>query len=143
MGESVSSGRGIVISGSLRTLKESKIILPELERLYGKDGITIFYITLSEAESIQRNSSRRICQLNRHPIPGFPQYRDLVACPQDGSPLITRELDKPEIIKERYGVYLEDTAPVLDYLRAGGYKVIEINGEQPIEKVTEDILKHL
>lgn len=134
--------KSIVFSGSFRTLHEAEKEIPVVEELYGRAGIKVFYITLSEAESIKRNSSRRVCQLNRHPIPGFPQYRDLTTCPQDGSPLIVRELDKPEIIKERYRVFLRDTAPVLDYLRANGYKVVEINGEQPIGKVEEDILKN-
>ena len=51
-------------------------------------------------------------------------------------------LDKPEIIRERYKVFLRDTAPVLDYFREKGYKIVEINGEQPIEKVSSDILEH-
>ena len=98
---------------------------------------------LTKEESIKRNSSRRICKKNRHPIPGFPQYRDLMTCPEDGSPIIRRELDKPEIIKERYRVYKAETEPVLDYLKKNGYDVITIEGEQPIEKVQEDILKYL
>lgn len=140
--ELAKSGHGAVFSGSPRTLYEAKMEMPELEKLYGRENIKIFNITLSEAESVKRNSSRRICQLNRHPIPGFPHYRDLTTCPEDGSPIIKRKLDKPETIKERYKVFLKDTKPVFDYLRLCGYKVITINGEQPIGRVQEDILKH-
>lgn len=141
--ELAAKGEGIVFSGSPRTLYEAKNEMPELEKLYGRENIKIFYITLSEVESVKRNSHRRICQVNRHPIPGFPQYRDLTTCPEDGSPIIKRKLDKPETIKERYRVFLKDTKPVFDYLRLCGYKVITINGEQPIGRVSEDILKHL
>ncbi len=136
-------GKSIVTSGSLRTVEETKDVMPELEKLYGRDNIKIFNITLSEEESIRRNSGRRICQLNRHPIPGFPQYRDLTTCPEDGSPIIKRDLDKPEIIKERYRVYKAETEPVLDYLKENGYHVTTINGEQPIGAVFEDVSKHL
>lgn len=141
--ELAAAGSGVVFSGSPRTLYEAKNEMPELEKLYGRENIKIFNITLSENESIKRNSSRRICQLNRHPIPGFPNYQDFITCPEDGSPIITRELDKPVIIKERYRVFLRDTNPVLDYLKKNGYDVMTIKGEQPIGKVQEDILKHL
>lgn len=141
-GKSAAKGQGVVFSGSPRTLYEAKNEMPEFEKLYGKENIKIFYITLSEKESVKRNSSRRICQLSRHPIPDFPQYRDLTVCPEDGSPIIKRKLDKPETIKERYRVFLKNTKPVFNYLRLCGYKVITINGEQPIGRVEEDILKN-
>ncbi|MEX1064162.1 MAG: nucleoside monophosphate kinase [Candidatus Paceibacterota bacterium] len=145
MRELAEKGRGVVTSGSLRTVVESEIVLPVLEELYGKDNIRVFYITLSEEESIKRNSNRRICQGSRHPIPSGDydaRFKDITVCPRDGSPIITRALDKPEIIKERYRVFWKETAPVLDYLKDRGYSPIEIDGGQKIEKVTEDILKY-
>ncbi|MBI2003447.1 MAG: nucleoside monophosphate kinase [Parcubacteria group bacterium] len=130
---------GFVFSGSARTVEETKQNLNYLSGIYGKEGIIAVEIKLSEEESVKRNSFRRICAKNRHPIPNFPEYADIKVCPEDGSEIITRELDKPEIIKERYRVYLKETAPVIDYFRQNGYKVVEINGEQPIEKVFSDI----
>lgn len=144
--ELAAMGKGLIFSGSPRTLYEAKNEIPELESLYGEENIKIFNINLSEEESIKRNSARRICQANRHPVPRGdydPKFKEITVCPWDGSPIITRALDKPEIIRERYRVYKTETEPVLDYLRRRGYKIIEINGEQPIEKVTEDIIKNL
>lgn len=138
----VDKGKSLVLSGSLRTLYETKELLPMLDKLVGKDSIKIFHITLSEEESVKRNTGRRICEKNRHPIPNFPEYQNLTACPQDGSPLITRGLDKPEVIRERYKVYKAETEPVLNYLKEKEYKIITINGEQPIEKVFADIMEH-
>lgn len=146
MKELYSQGESIIFSGNFRTLPEVQQELPLAEQLYGKDNVKIINITLSEVESVKRNSNRRICQANRHPIPNFPEYQNMTICPQDGSPLIKRSgieaLDQPEMIKKRYQVYKKETEPVLDYFREKGYKVIEINGEQPIEKVTDDILKY-
>ena len=130
---------GFVFSGSARTVDETEQNLNYLSGIYGKENIVAVEIKLSEEESVKRNSHRRICVKNRHPIPNFPEYANIKVCPEDGSEIITRELDKPEIIKERYQVYLRDTTPVIDYFRQNGYKVKEINGEQPIEKVFEDI----
>lgn len=156
---------GFVFSGSARTLEEAKQNLEYLSEIYGKLGsrnsdsgfaaessrrdsefslpgkenIVAVEIKLSEEEAVKRNSARRICKENRHPIPNFPEYANIKVCPEDGSEIITRELDKPEIIKERYQVYLRETTPVIDYFKQSGYKVVEVNGEQPIEKVFEDI----
>lgn len=135
--------QGFVFSGSARTLEETEKNLEFLSGIYSKDEIAAVEIKLSEAESIKRNSARRLCQANRHPIPNFPEFADITVCPEDGSPIITRPLDKPEIIRERYQVYRRDTEPVLKYFRDHGYRVFEINGEQLIEKVFADICAQL
>lgn len=136
-------GRSIVFSGSFRTLEEAEKEILLAEKLYGRENIKFFYITLNEEEAVKRNSGRRICQAKRHPIPDFPQYRDSTVCPfGDGSPLIKRSLDHPEAIRERYAVFLKDTYPVLDFVKSRGYEFVTINGEQSIEKVSEDILTH-
>jgi adenylate kinase len=138
----VDEGQSLVLSGSLRTLYETEKMLPVLDDLVGQDNLKIFHITLSEEESIKRNVGRRICEKNRHPVPNFPEYKDTTVCPWDGSRLVKRALDKPDIIKERYQVYKKETEPVFNYLEKQNHEVITINGEQSIEKVSEDILKY-
>lgn len=141
--ELTADDKGLILSGSPRTEFEVEKEMPEFDQIFGRRNIRIFYITLSEQESIKRNSFRRMCRASRHPIPNFPEYKDMVACPQDGSPLIVRDDDNPQVIKERYSVFLKETAPVLEYFKNHNYPVIEINGEQPIEKVFADIIKYL
>ncbi len=136
-------GKGIVFSGSPRTLYEAENELPIFEDLYGKDKIEAINIKLTEAESIKRNSKRRICEKNRHPIPNFPEFENITKCPKDDSPIITRLLDNADTIKVRYKTYLAETEPVLAFLKEKGYTILEINGEQSIEKVFADILDKL
>lgn len=135
--------RNIVFSGSFRTRVEAEAEVPECERLYGRDNIHVVFIKLSEEESIKRNSARRICAANRHPIPHFPEYENIASCPKDGSEIITRVLDTPETIKVRYATFLKETMPALDYFKEHGYPIIEIDGEQPIRKVHTDILDQI
>ena len=135
-------GKGMVLSASPRTLFEAEKGIPVFEEIYGKENIFVFHITLSEAESIKRNSGRRICEKNRHPIPNFPEFKDLTACPEDNSRLISRALDNPETIKIRFQEYINRTEPILNYLSGRGYNILKINGEQPIEKVASDILEN-
>lgn len=132
----------IVFSGSPRTLFEAEQLVPFLEELYGRDYIKIFSINISDEESIRRNSARRMCKANRHPIPNLPEFQNITVCPQDGSELIHREDDHPERIRVRHQEYKNRTAPVLAYLQDHGYEIIEINGEQGIKKVSDDILQN-
>ena len=136
---------GLVFSGSPRTLYEIEQELPVFEDLVGKDNIKVFYLNLSETESLKRSTGRLICEKNKHPIPNLPEFQEIRKggiCPEDGSRLVKKDLDDPEILKSRLNEHNSRTLPVLDYLRQQSYKVIEINGEQPIEKVFEDIMKY-
>ena len=70
-------------------------------------------------------------------------FKDIKTCPKDGSELIKRSLDKPEIIAVRYDTYLNETKPILSFAEGRGYSIIEVDGEQDIDKVFEDILKEI
>ncbi|MER3457768.1 MAG: adenylate kinase, partial [Chloroflexota bacterium] len=60
----------------------------------------------------------------------------------DGSPLYQRDDDKPETVQRRIQVYLEQTAPLVDYYRRRGL-LVAIEGEKPIEAVFAEIQGHL
>ncbi len=142
--ELAATGMGIVFSASPRTMFEAEGEVPILEELYGHDNIKVFHMNISEEESLERNSARRICKANRHPIPNTHQYEKLTVCPQDGSELVTRGvLDTPDVIRVRYRTYLEETAPVLDYLAKRGHRVIAIDGTLPITTVHDVIMQKL
>lgn len=53
-----------------------------------------------------------------------------------------RKDDTPEIINQRLEVYHQQTVPVLDFYKQKGI-LIEVDGEQSIEKIHQDILKLL
>jgi adenylate kinase len=58
----------------------------------------------------------------------------------DGSQLYQREDDKPETVRHRIEVYNQQTAPLIDYFQLKDV-LIEIDGTQSIDEVTEDIMK--
>ena len=141
--ELADQGKGIVFSGSPRTIYEIEQELPYFENLYGKENIKVINLKIDEGESVNRNSHRRVCKLNGHPIPNFESMKDITVCPQDGSEIVTRSLDTPETIKTRNEVYHKRTEPILAFLKEKGYNVIDINGEQPIDKVYQDVLEKI
>lgn len=133
------TGVGLVGNGWPREIEEVEAEMIAVEKFYPKDSIKIVTITLSEEESVKRNSKRRVCEKSGHPI----QDENITICPEDGSAIIFRADDTPETIKKRYQVYMTQTQPVIDFLSKKGYNLITINGEQPIEDVHRDILDKL
>lgn len=59
-------------------------------------------------------------------------------CDVDGTPLIIRDDDREEVVRERLNVYERQTKPVVDYFRQQG-KVIAVNADQPVDQVTASI----
>lgn len=141
--ELAQKGKGIITSGSPRTLYEGKEVIPVLKKLYGTKNIKVILLDLSAKESIWRNSHRRSCQLMRHPVLYTKETVKLTKCPIDGSKLIIRKDDNPEIIKVRLKEYKERTFPLIEYFKGQGLQVEKINGEQSVEDVFKDILKAL
>ena len=137
------NGQGVIFSGSPRTIYEAENEIPYFEDLYGKENIKIINLKIDEEESLNRNTNRRVCKANGHPIPNFEQFKDMKLCPHDGSEIIIRSLDTPETIKTRNEVYHKRTEPILDFLNKKGHFIIEVNGIQPIQKVFEDILNKI
>lgn len=132
--------KGIIFSGSPRTLDEGKELTPFLKKLYGAKNIKIILLELSEKESIWRNSHRKTCQLMRHPILFTEETKKLTKCPFDGSKLLLRKDDRPEIIRTRLKEYKEKTFPLIELFKKQGQKVKKINGEQSVSDVFKDIL---
>lgn len=135
--------KGIILSGSPREAEEAEVLMPFLQELYKKNNIKIFLLDLKIEQSIWRNSHRRICELMRHPILYNDETKNLSLCPLDGSKLIKRKLDKPEIIKKRYQIYEEQTLPIVKYLKENNFQLHKIDGSQSVAEVFKNILKPL
>lgn len=99
------------------------------------------YIHVDKGVLLERLAGRWTCRKNGHVFHALfnpPEVEGI--CDLDGSPLYQRDDDTEETQKRRIEVYFEQTAPLLDYYRDKGL-LVEINGERPIEKVQEELLK--
>ena len=137
-------GKGVIFSGSPRSLYEAGQEIPLFKELYGENNIKFFLLKISPETTIFRNSHRKICELMRHSILFNKETENLTMCPLDGSALGKRKnLDDIDTIKKRLEVFKENTFPVVEFSEKQGIKVIEINAEQTVAKVFEEITKHL
>lgn len=90
-----------------------------------------------------RLTGRRTCVANGHIYNVYfqpPRVADI--CDIDGSPLIIRDDDRTEVIEERLATYDRQTKPVAEYYQQKG-RLVSVNGDQPVEKVTEQIFREI
>ena len=65
-------------------------------------------------------------------------------CDLDGHPLVIREDDREEVIRERLDAYRRQTSPVLEYFRAAGNRVRDVDaGDAPPEEIYRKIVRAL
>jgi len=101
------------------------------------------YIPVATDELVRRLAGRWSCpqcgavyhETNQPP-------KQVGVCDNCGSQLYQREDDKPEVVRTRLEVNLKNLEPLLDHYRRGG-KLLEVDGERPVDEITRDILRLL
>ncbi len=130
---------GAILDGFPRTPAQAQALEGILRGLKS-DVKVVPYISASPQVLIARASGRWTCRAQGHVFhQKFNPPKVAGRCDLDGSELYQREDDKAETVATRINVYLEQTAPLIDYYRAQD-KLIEIDGAQPIEKVTDSLM---
>ena len=139
--ELAEQNKNIVLAGSPRTLHEGKQLMPFIIDLYRVENILVLELKISDKQAIWRNTRRKLCSKCRYPVPFTKETQKLKECPKCEGKLVTRTLDKEDVIKIRLKQYKGRTYPLFKYFKEIGVIVKEINGEQSIEDVFKDILK--
>ena len=133
---------GVILDGFPRT----PIQADEIEEMladFGGEVNAVPYITAAEEILVERICGRWTCRAQGHIYhQEFNMPKQPGICDYDGSELYQRDDDKAETVAKRIHVYLEQTMPLVEYYRERG-KLIEIDGAQPVEQVTEVLIAEL
>lgn len=126
----------IVFDGFPRTVEQYNFLKTWLNEKQVKINLAIVLI-ISEAETLKRLSARR-----QDPATGkiYNLITDLPPADIDVDSLIQRDDDKPEAIKVRLDLYRSRTELLITEIKKDT-KVVEINGERPIEEIQKDLVK--
>lgn len=137
--------RGFILDGFPRTVAQAEWLDKLLEAgLFENQKCkppVVVNITVDYNDLLHRLTGRRSC-----PTCGtiynvyFQPPRVPETCDVDGAKLLTRKDDREEVIAERLKNYEAQTLPLTDYYRAKG-RYVEVNGSQPVEKVSSDMVK--
>ncbi len=131
-------GDGFILDGFPRTVPQAV----ELDKMLENMDTTlngVVEIVVGDGEILHRLLNRRACPVcgRIYHLIFNPPCRENT-CDDDGATLIHRSDDTREVIKNRIAVYKEKTGPLVDYYRNSG-KLLQVNGEQPIEGVLREV----
>src|SRR5438132_3848097 len=129
---------GFLLDGFPRTLGQVKALDQALERR-DRRLTAALQIEAPDEEVIRRLSGRRICVKNQHlyHIEFDPPKREGI-CDQDGSRLIQRDDDKPEVVKKRLAVYHDQSKPLEERYEKQGI-LRRFDGTRPPAEVHDHI----
>jgi adenylate kinase len=129
---------GFILDGFPRTIAQADALDEQLSQL-GRRITAALLIDVPDEQVIKRLSGRRVCVKaghNYHVEFDPPKHEGV--CDQDGSRLIQRDDDKPDVIENRLRVYHEQTAPLVDYYDERGL-MRRIDGTRPATEVHDHI----
>jgi adenylate kinase len=106
---------GFILDGFPRTIAQAEALDRQLSEL-ARRITAVLLLDVPDEDVVKRLSGRRVCVKAGHNyhVELDPPKRDSV-CDQDGSRLIQREDDKPEVIEHRLETYHQKTKPLIGY----------------------------
>ena len=134
---------GAILDGFPRTPAQADALKQMLAE-FGGDVDYVPFITAHDEVLVARLAGRWTCSAHGHVFHTSIQSaaKQPGICDLDGSELYQRDDDKAETVTRRIQVYMQQTAPLIKYYREAG-KLVEIDGAQPIEEVTDTMMKAL
>jgi len=112
---------GFILDGFPRTMPQAEALDSELEGL-GRALTAALLIEVPDEEVVRRLGGRRTCAKNGSHIfhVEFDPPKEPNVCDVDGSRLLIRDDDKPEVIRHRLQQYHEKTEPLVGYYEEKG-----------------------
>ena len=133
---------GFILDGFPRTVEQADALKGILDEL-GLQLTRVLNIHVPAEDLIERAVGRRICkQCGATYHVKFNPTKVEGKCDDCGGELYQRKDDNEATMKNRLNVYEASTKPLIDYYSKAGLYT-EIDGRQPIDKVTDDLVSVL
>jgi adenylate kinase len=134
--------QGIIFDGFPRNIDQMEYFEKALEQ-FGRHTDAVIFITLDVKKTVERISKRRVCEKCKTVyILGKDIKNEKDSCKDCGGKIIQRIDDTEAGVKKRLEIYRKETMPVIEAYKKQGV-LVEINGDQTIEQVSEEILEKI
>jgi adenylate kinase len=136
--DSEEAREGFILDGFPRTVPQAEALDAKLAEL-GRGVSAVLLIEASDEEVVRRLGGRRTCEAEGHVYHvDFNPPKVEGVCDIDGSPLILRDDDQPEVIRKRLATYHEKTEPLVSYYDGKGV-LRRVAGEREPDQVTAEL----
>ena len=113
--DSAEAADGFILDGFPRTVPQAEALAAKLDEL-GRRLTAVLLIDADDEEVMRRLGGRRTCVESGHVFHvEFNPPESEGICDVDGSELIVRDDDEPEVIRHRLETYHDKTEPLIDY----------------------------
>ncbi|MFA9399774.1 MAG: adenylate kinase [Acidobacteriota bacterium] len=130
--------RGFILDGFPRTVPQARALDNELDGL-GRQLEAVILIEVSDEDIMRRLTGRRVCSEGGHIYHlDFNPPRTEGICDIDGSELIVRDDDTPEVVRHRLDQYHDKTAPLVDFYEKQAL-LNRVDGSSDPDRVGESI----
>ena len=117
------AAHGAILDGVVRTEPQAA----GLQRVLGELGRrldAVLTFDVPDEELVKRLSGRTVCDNCQTPYTGREPG---TKCEKCGGTLVRRKDDEPEAVRNRLAVYQRQTAPVIDWYRNDGVRLVSID----------------
>jgi adenylate kinase len=132
------TSRGYILDGFPRTLNQAEWLDGELGN--SSQPVVALSIVVPERVLLERVTGRISCPIcgtiyNRYSEPP----RQAGICDREGAALTQRADDTEPVFRERMRAFEAKTAEVIEYYRAQDSRFAEVDGNRPVDEVTQSI----
>jgi adenylate kinase len=133
------AAQGAILDGVVRTEPQAA----GLQRVLGELGLrldAVLTFDVPDEELVKRLSGRTVCDNCQTPYTGREPG---TKCEKCGGTLVRRKDDEPEAVRNRLAVYQRQTAPVIDWYRNDGARLVSIDAVGTTDAVLNRALNAL
>src|SRR4029453_5943242 len=118
--ETLDPEQSFLLDGYPRTMPQAIGLAGTLAD-YNRTLDLVIALEVGDDEVVRRLSGRRMCEGAGEPFPvHIDDLASIVRCQERGGRLTQRDDDQPEVVRQRRGVYHDQTRPLLDFYADSG-----------------------
>lgn len=133
------AARGVILDGVVRTVPQAQGLNRVLAEL-GRPLDAVLLFDIADDELVRRLSGRTVCDRCQTPFTGREPG---TTCEKCGGTLVRRKDDEPEAVRNRLRNYHVQTAPVIDWYRSDGTRLLTIDAVGTLDEVSDRARKAL
>ena len=133
---------GFILDGFPRTLAQACFLAGLLKEKHL--GEVVIHLLVDYNVIIARLAARRQCPRcgALYNLISNPPQTDAL-CDRDGSALVARDDDREEVIRRRMREYENETKPILEYFRAAGFRIFDLEASHDAPEALFERIRRL